>query len=373
MTRIAYFVHDLNDAAVARRCAMLGAGGADVVVAGFSRDAAAPAEIAGCTAINLGQTGDAQLVQRAAAVLRHVARPAAIDRIAAGADVLIGRNLEALALAARARRKLPQARLVYECLDIHRTLLGTGAAALAIQAVEAQLLHHVDQVLVSSPAFAREYFARRPIDPSRVTLVENKLWQPGRNAPAANDAPRGPPWTIGWFGMLRCRRSLAELAGLAARHGGLVEVLIAGKPSPAEFADFEAEVATAPHCRYVGPYRAEDLPALYGQCHFAWAVDWFEEGLNSAWLLPNRLYEASSYGVVPIALAGVETGRWLAAHEAGVRFEGDPVAAPLDAFVTGLDADSYSKLRGQVAAIPLYALTADTGDAQKLVAALARP
>src|SRR5690606_21786212 len=106
------------------------------------------------------------------------------------------------------------------------------------------------------------------------------------------------------------------------RNEGKVEVLIAGKPSPAVFPDFEADLRDNPALRYFGPYRPEQLAQLYGQCHFAWCIDWFEEGLNSAWLLPNRLYESMAFGVVPIALNDVETGAWLRREGAGVLISG---------------------------------------------------
>lgn len=368
--RIAYFVHDLNDAAVARRVTMLQAAGAEVTVGGFWRGDRPPTTVAGAPAIDLGHTADAALGQRARAVARHVLRPAAIAAMAARADVVIGRNLEALALAVRARR--PQQRLVYECLDIHRTLLGTSPPHRAIQAIEARLLRGVDLLLVSSPAFLREHFASRIRPGTRTLLVENKLLRIDAPKPLQPAAPSGPPWTIGWFGMLRCRRTLALLIDLAARMEGCVEVLIAGKPSPAVFDDFEGVVAAAPHCRFVGAYTAEDLLDLYRQCHFAWTIDYFEEGLNSSWLLPNRLYEASAFGVVPIALASVETGRWLSAHNAGLLLGDDAdVVEQLVARLTALDAMAYDSLRDRVAAIAPSALVAGRDDCEALLAAIA--
>jgi succinoglycan biosynthesis protein ExoL len=37
----------------------------------------------------------------------------------------------------------------------------------------------------------------------------------------------------------------------------------------------------------------------------------YEENQNSAWLLPNRIYEGGLYGAIPIALGNVETGKFL--------------------------------------------------------------
>jgi hypothetical protein len=199
-------------------------------------------------------------------------------------------------------------------------------------------------------------------------LAENKLLAIDGPPPMPGPAPAGPPWVIGWLGNLRCRRTFAILRDLAARHAGRVEIRIAGRPSAAEFADLATEAEAAPHVRYLGTYTAADLPGLYGQCHFAWAIDYLEEGLNSRWLLPNRLYEAPSFGTVPIALAAVETGRWLAAHGAGVLVD-DPVA-DLDALFAGLDTAGYARLRAAVTGIPRDALIAGPADCAALMAAL---
>jgi succinoglycan biosynthesis protein ExoL len=79
-------------------------------------------------------------------------------------------------------------------------------------------------------------------------------------------------------------------------------------PSRAVFADFDADVADRPHVRYAGSYRnPADLAAIYGEVHFSWAIDYYESGENSAWLLSN-----------PVAISGVETGRRLSERGAGV-------------------------------------------------------
>jgi succinoglycan biosynthesis protein ExoL len=214
--KIAYVVHDLNDPAVARRVRMLRAAGGDPVVLGFRRSETAPGSVEGARAIDLGRTADARLGQRALAVLRNLLRPSTMLTGAEGAGIVIGRNLESLALAARIRRAAPGARLIYECLDIHRTLLGTRMVDRAIQAVEHKLLRGIDLLIVSSPAFLREHFAGRAALTAPTLLVENKVLDLAGGVPAdPASPPPGPPWTIGWFGNLRCRRTFSVLADLA--------------------------------------------------------------------------------------------------------------------------------------------------------------
>ena len=48
---------------------------------------------------------------------------------------------------------------------------------------------------------------------------------------------------------------------------------------------------------YGGPYRnPDDLEEIYRPIHFICAVDYLDEGTNSDWLLPNRIYEGGRLG-----------------------------------------------------------------------------
>lgn len=369
--KIAYFVHDLTDPAVARRVRMLRAGGAEVVLLGFRREPEPPAEVAGVRPVDLGRTYDARLGHRAALTLLNVLGAGRLRQHLAGCDVVMARMLETLAVASAARRMSGhQGRFVYECLDVHRLMLGEGAKSRAMRAVERALLSEVDLLVVSSPAFLREYFEPRQGVGGRLPLptllVENKVLELGPSgAPQPGPSrPAGPPWRIGWLGAIRCHRSLAILTDLAARRPDLVEVRIHGRPAYSEFDDFDAQVTARPNLTFGGGYTAADLPRLYGEVDFAWAIDFMEEGLNSSWLLPNRLYEASRYGAVPIALAGVETGRYLAAHDFGVRLND---TAALEGALERLTPQAYADLAAQLARMPLQAFAAGPEDCRRLV------
>jgi succinoglycan biosynthesis protein ExoL len=167
-------------------------------------------------------------------------------------------------------------------------------------------------------------------------------------APA--EAPQsGFPWRIGWFGALRCRRSLGILAEFTRRSEGRFRVVLRGRPAYTEFDDFDRLVAAEPFMDFRGAYRnPEDLTGIYGEIHFSWAVDFFEEGLNSSWLLPNRLYESCRRGVVPIAMDNVETGRFLAARGIGLRLS-HPSADALCTLLGDMDGQMYRHLAGAVA------------------------
>ena len=367
--KIAYFAHDLADPAVQRRVQMLAAGNADVMPIGFRRGSESITAIAGIPAVEIGRSADGKLVDRALSVAGALARLAKVASHMRGSDVIVARNLEMLVLAARARKRYaPAARLVYECLDIHRMLLSNRLDGTLLRLLESRLWREVDLLLTSSSAFVRNYFAPRGFS-APVRIVENKmLLLDGARTPATlPKRPLGPPWRIGWFGMIRCRNSLDILSAIARAMGGAVEVIVRGRPSGATFADFEQAVAGRPHVHYAGPYRnPDDLLSIYGDVHFVWAVDYYESGQNSAWLLPNRIYEGSFYGAVPIGLTRVETGRWLTEHAVGVTLD-EPLRDRLVDFFQRLDQSTYAKLAGAVDALPRADLVSDRTDCCELV------
>jgi succinoglycan biosynthesis protein ExoL len=373
-TNICYFGHDLADPAIHRRVRMLIQGGASVTTIGFRRSAEPVTAIHGTPVIDLGRTVDGMLAKRALTVAQAFSKLGVPAEHLRGTDVVLCRNLEMLVLASRARSLYaPQAALVYECLDIHHLLLSDGVAGAALRALETRLWRNVGLLLTSSPAFIENYFRRRNFG-APIRLVENKvLGFEGEYAPVnERNRPSGPPWRIGWFGVIRCRRSLDILSSIARAADGTIEVVIRGRPSRSVFADFDAEVADRTHVRYAGPYRnPDDLAGIYGGIHFTWAIDYYESGENSAWLLPNRIYEGCRYGAVPLAVEAVETGRWLARRGVGVVCK-EPIEHHLLAFVQNLRSAQYSDLATRVDALPSSDLVFTLADCRDLVDAMSR-
>ncbi len=370
--KLAYFVHDLLDPAVHRRLRMLQAGGAQVSLLGFARDPLPATPEGGLPPICLGQTRNARMVHRTLAVLGAARAAGRWGGAVAGADVIMARQLETLVLAALARpRFAPKARLVFECLDIHRLMLARGAVGHSLRMIERYLLRRCDLLVVSSPAFLRDYFGKMHEELPPACVVENRIFASEIATPVATSPPSGPPWKIGWFGVIRCRRSLNILARLVRRLPGQIEVVIRGRPARDAIPEFGAVVAATPGLTFHGPYdRTTDLARIYADVHYVWTIDFYEEGANSAWLLPNRLYEGGIYGAVPIALRSVETGRWLIGHHAGICLD-EPLEETLAAFLATLDPEHHSQARQAMRRVPLSAFVCDAADCRHLAATLA--
>lgn len=364
-TRILYMVPDLTDRAVERRTEQFRAGGADVRIAGFHRgDGVSQHE-----GTSLGRTFDADLAQRGAAVVRWVLRRRRLRRLAEGCDVIVARNLEMLLLAwAAAPRR--QCRIVYESLDIHTVLLKPGPKRAALRRLEGWLLARTDVLIVSSPAFLERYFAAvHPRHPPTL-LIENKVLDLiGTAGASEGPGPRRPgPWRIGWFGMIRCRRSLELLSALVTALPGQVEVIIRGRPTAAVFDDFAGETAAVRGITFLGPYKSGDLADIYRQVDFVWALDFYEAGLNSAWLLPNRLYEGGVHDVPIIAQSDVETGRWLDQRKAGVLLA-DP-ETDLIAVMSRMDEATHRTLVQRASRIARSDLVCRQSECDRIVEAL---
>lgn len=368
--QVLYLVHDLSDPAVRRRVAMLRAGGADITLAGFRR-AGMISGLETPAPIELGRTADGRFAQRLAAVARAAAALGSHLRGVPRPDVIIARNLEMLALARRAKSMFSaDIPIVYECLDIHRLLLGENAVSRAMRGAERALGRDVSLLLTSSPAFVREYFQRYGQIDAPAVLLENKVPElAGRHtaAPQSSLPGAGNPWIIGWSGALRCRKSMELLAAFTRRMEGRFEVVLRGRPAYREMPDFDAFVAAEPFMRFEGPYRnPEDLPTIYGAVHFSWAIDFFEEGLNSSWLLPNRLYEGSLYGAVPIAMRGTETGRFLGSRHMGLLLD-DPSPASLVENLGSMTPEKYAIARERITAEDRGTWVCDERDCRDLV------
>lgn len=372
MLKVLYLVPNLADAAVARRIDMLRLGGAQIDVAGFRRSGTDLPALGADTCIELDQTFDARFAQRVWATVRAMSSIRRWAGRLAQPDVIIARNLEMLSLASRLRSFWQgQPAIVYECLDIHRLMLREDLVGQAMRRAEQHWGRQAALLLTSSPAFLRNYFDVH--GGPAAEIVENKvLWdggERGRNPALAGQA--AGPLRIGWYGALRCARSLQALGGLADAMGGDVEVVLRGRPALTEFDDFHASVTGRPHLRFDGPYRnPDDLAAIYSQVHLAWAIDFFEAGQNSQWLLPNRIYEGCLHGAIPVALAGTETAAFIERQGIGIVLP-DIEQETLRTMLGGLSPERLATLAAAVAARDVSHFAASAADCRALVGKLA--
>ncbi len=346
-----FFGHDARDAAVQRRIAALEHAGADVLACTMRRGS--PLTTAWRN-VDLGETRDAAFLQRLFVLSRARSILSAHKAELADAEIFYARNLD-MALLARWAKKMSGSRaaIVYECLDIHRFMTGAGPLGLLMRAMERDLLGAAALVVVSSPAFKRDYFEKYQPGHTPFMVVENRLargFAYGQRPAASRSV--GSPLRVGWFGNLRCRRSLALLLMLARRFPNSVAIEMRGTPARTELNDFERQIAGHSNVRFAGRYGwPDDLPALYESVDLVWAGDFHDPGANSKWLLPNRLYEGGYYATPPIAPANSETGRWIAERGFGFTLA-EPLEDTLPRFIAALQPEEVSETRMRLLAAP---------------------
>ena len=373
-----YLAFDSNDSRVLHRAHTLESAGAQLTLAAFRRERTPALPAGNWQSVDLGLTIDEDYRDRILSVVRG-ARILWRERTGLrNIQGIIARNLEQLILARLARRILgKQIPIAYECLDIHRLMVGTGVVSSIFRLIERSCLKQCALLIVSSPAYIEQYFKPTQRFAGKWQLIENKM-PPGFTAPVSratdNDRSERPqaserPLTIGWFGILRCRKSFDMLMQIAAARPDTVRIEIRGIPSGFDSGEFEQRVAGAKNVSYGGPYRSpDDLNDLYRNIDITWAIDYFEEGACSEWLLPNRLYESGYFGVPMLTRAGTATADYVTRKRLGWSLD-NPVPENAVDFIDQLTPDQLARVSNSIANHPNSAWV-EIDDAGQLIANL---
>lgn len=326
------------------------------------------------TNVSLGQIDNGRYLSRLGTLARAVWRGVQAGRAIRDAQVIYARNLD-LALMALALKTLTgsRARFCYEVNDIRGVLVRDTSGGAVARWFERRVLARCDWLVTSSPWFRSEYFEKRQGYRGRCMVLENKIYCPD---PAAMRAAReqlaaaepSGPVTIGWFGVLDCRETWGALLRLARRHGPKVRIYMRGYPEYIED-EFFAAVAELDNMEFGGSFNNRtELPQMYARTHLVCGFDFKEPGRNSAWLLPNSLYETGALCRPLLALEGTATAE--AMGQGGWALS-QPIADSLDALIEGFD---WAEWKAKVQAMGRTPLERFAGQDQflELTSALAR-
>jgi hypothetical protein len=368
---IAFFGYDSTEPTVTKRVKAFQANNSRVVGFMFRRIRNVRTSPPAWENIELGVTTDRNYGRRIPKLLAAVVKVLRHKRMLQGCQIIYARNIDMLLIAVLAKR-LAGARgvLVYEVLDVQRIFIGERLVNKVARWAERVLMRSCQMLVVSSPDFVDRYFA--PLQRLSIpwTLLENKV--SADQLPAGGEhllrhpLPGHPPWVIGWFGTLRCVRSLDILCRLADAFGDRIQIYLRGRTSEEDLPMAMIEAATARHrnVTFDGPYaNPDDLAAIYGRVHFSWAVDYLDAGTNSDWLLPNRVYEGGLFGSLALARSGTAAGRLVERDRLGWAFH-EPLESAVHTFLETLDAGTYERARELVNGLTRskFVDEADTGD-----------
>lgn len=353
--RIAFFAHERGDARVAKRIAALRDNGWDILGFTFHRDRGKPDVPPAWENVHLGTTFNRRYLRR----LLVFAKSLAIlwkerDRLG-DCSLIYAVNTDNALLALFGRflagSSMP---LVLELADIQPAMTGSGLISKILRFIERRVLNASRLLVTTSPGFIRNYFTPIQRFTGPIFLLENKIY-PSANLPdvpaKTSPARGGSPWVIGYFGAFRCRRSLELIRHLAARLDGKVRFHLRGYPAGTITDRFTRLLGNSPHIDFAGPYQyPTDLPGMYHGVDFNWCFDESDPSGNSAWLLPNRIYEGGNFRTPALAAGNTETGEWIASHHCGRRFP-EPLEESLTAFFSDLTTTGWHEMATACAAL----------------------
>jgi succinoglycan biosynthesis protein ExoL len=360
---IILFAHERTDARVERRVRALTEHRWRVTGFTFHRPRPGRDNTPPFPNVHLGETRDRAYARRVLSLTRALGvlwRERALVR---AADALYAVNTDNALLALAARLLSPKRPPVFlEIADIQPPFVSRGPAGRLLRWIERRVLARCACLVTTSPGFVRHYFGPLQHYAGPLFLLENKIFPSAGLAEERRAAPSpGPPWVIGWFGALRCRRSWEIMKRVAAALPDRVRFVLRGYPTALESDKFFREVAELPNIHFGGSYRYPgDLPEMHAGLHFVWALDFSDAGANSRWLLPNRVYESGLFHVPVLGATNTETGRWVEARGAGATIDSDAIEESLLAFVISLTPSRWSAMQKAAAAFPDTDFTGET-------------
>ena len=370
---VVYVTPDCTDSAVRKRAHGFLSAGIDLVSFSFRRSRYNVDFVPDWTNIELGKTTEQKLSTRIFVFLRALRIFLKHKRTWRAASVLYARNLDLalLALLGKAATRC-SAPLVYEVLDVHPAMTKRGIRGVLLRWLERRVLARTQILVVSSPAFQRNYFQPMQHFQGETFLLENK-WPKAEMSSLTRSIPyqlsgREPRWTIGWFGNIRCPQSLQILTELADAIPSRVRIYIRGCASLLGEQKLLDAIGDRENMVFEGEYCApQELPEIYSKVHFNWCVD-LCGGKNSLWLLPNRLYEGGYFGIPALAIAGHETGRVVRQRQLGISLE-TPDAKHLGDVLLNMTQEDYQRMRRSIESQPEENFV-DHGDVARLIRAV---
>jgi len=245
-------------------------------------------------------------------------------------------------LAAFGLRRKPK--IIFEVCDIIPILVGESLKSRIIRWLERILIRKISLLVVTSEAFVTGYYEKiQGLTKLPYLVIENKL---SREAPAlvvtlAGKERSSGSLRIGYFGVIRCQRSLEILKAVTMRGQGRVRIYLRGI-SMGEVTDIESHVRGNPWMEYGGPYVSpDDLPQLYRCVDIVWICFTYvgERIGNWMWAKTNRFYESCFYKKPVIARLGTEDGRVVAEKELGICVDVSDVSSCVEQILSISPAD----------------------------------
>lgn len=260
--------------------------------------------------ISLGQVQHGEYHKRLLPLLEAFPQVRAAAR---DSDVVYAFGLDMLLLGWLAGRTLWEPpKIVYEVGDIRAALLKDTLVSGVIRGLERFLLRQANLLVTTSEAFVTGYYQKvQGLEGLRYQVIENKLDTRVLSLPQSSSPMEASgSLHIGYFGLIRCRRSWEILRRAAEEGGDRIKVYVRGIVVGRDLENLIDESQTLRDLDYCGPYvTPDDLPDMYDRVDVVWASYPYHGGVdvgNWRWARTVRFYESCFFKKPMLVQAGTQ-------------------------------------------------------------------
>ena len=188
----------------------------------------------------------------------------------------------------------PSLKIVYEIGDIRKTQLSQSFIGFLVRLIEKRIIKRSDEMIVTASGYATEYYGQViGIKPNKIRIIQNRLDLPIVSRPEPRFYTHSQTIVIGYFGVLRCKKSWTTLKELALIGNRKIKILIRGYPMGIPLTD---ELSSYPNIKFGGPYIAPDeLCEMYSSVDIVWGCYSSNDTIilgNWKWARTNRFFES---------------------------------------------------------------------------------
>ncbi|MGB5847622.1 MAG: hypothetical protein WBH40_03980 [Ignavibacteriaceae bacterium] len=234
--------------------------------------------------------------------------------------------------------------LVYEVGDIREILIGKTPINNLARFFEKFLLRYVSVLVITSKAFYTEYFKKVQNTKSlRYHVVENKLDTDIMSVARSQEiaGKDNKEFTIGYFGVLRCARTLEILKMLAEKGKGKIKIYLRGLRGIKTQIEYDQLVNTEGVVNE-GPYVVpDDLSEMYNSVDMVWACYPYQgkETGNWCWAKTVRFYESCYFKKPVFVQTGTEDCKTVEQYGIGICLDLDNIEKTVECILSLSDAE----------------------------------
>ncbi|TXN37624.1 glycosyltransferase family 4 protein [Flagellimonas hymeniacidonis] len=208
--------------------------------------------------------------------------------------------------------------------DIRSAQVQKNLKGRLVRILDKYIVSNCKLMIATSIKFVEEYYQKNLKVKTKTIILENKLerQQSDRQQKTKTGFLEHNIVIIGYFGLLRCSKSIRVLTRLASNYPNNIKLFVAGY-SLVDDAKF-AKLISLKNVEYFGEYKSPgNLFEIYSKVDLVWSVYPFPNvgELNWKWARTNRFYESCYFRKPMIALEGSADGDIVREHKIGFTVE----------------------------------------------------